>query len=262
MNIRLCALSAAAAFLALPAVATAQDSPYGSSEYGGGWAVPSLDTSQSIIRDVINREMIDRIALGKDKQSDETAPDPAYRSKTGATAAAGSLAFAASTQRRQRNFAQFFDGVRATNPGSANLLQKLLDDTSFSGKLDAKMKAKGLTANNISDAFAAYWMSIWLGSRGQAVPVSAAQAQNAKAFAQAMLGANPALPNMDDAAKQAVADKLLIQAGLMDVLIEQTQGNSGQLAQLAQIARRGAGEWGLDLDAMQLTPAGFVFGKR
>ena len=264
MTIRLSAVSVVAVLLALPAIAAAQYSPYGTSEYGGGWASPSLDVSQSIIRDVINREMIDRQVLANSKGSAQAASNPEFRPKghPAAAVAAGSLAFTASLQRRQRNFAQFIGGIRANNPGSADLLQQLLDRASFSSKLDATMRAKGLASNNMADAFASFWMSLWLGSRGQVVPVSAVQGQNAKAFALAMLQSNSALPKMDSAAKQAVADKWLIQAGLIDVLIAQAKDDPQLLGQIAQMARRGASEWGLDLDLMRLTPAGFVFGKR
>ena len=197
----------------------------------------------------------------KRSPSAQPAPNP-QRGEPVALANPVELSFATSPALRKRNFAGFISGIRANNPGSADQLQQLLDGAGFSGKLDARMKAKGLATNNIADAFANYWMSVWLGSRGQASPVSAAQAQKTQAFAQLMLQDNPALADMDDAAKQAVADNLLIQAGLMDILIAQTQGNSEQLTQLAQMARRGASEWGLDLDAMELTADGFVDANR
>jgi hypothetical protein len=235
------------------ALAVAQESTaYGTSEYGGGWAVPSLDVSQSIIRDVINKKILDDVVLGGDR-SNASSPQAGVPSVT----ASARLSFVASPQRRSRNYSRFIAQSRAANPGATAYYDQMFTANRYIDRLDASLQAKGLKSNSIADAFATYWMSTWLASRGQQSPPTVAQATATKSLAIQVLGNTPSLVSMTDAAKQEVADDLFIKAGLLDGLMAASAGNADFLKTLAQVARQGAQKWGLDLDAMELGPNGF-----
>jgi hypothetical protein len=248
-------------FGAVSAAQAQESTAYGTSEYGGGWAVPSLDVSQSIIRDVINQRMLDDQVLGRNRASprNNQAENPSAR--VAPVASAARLNFAASAQRRSRNYARFIAQSQASNPGATKFYDQMFTTNGYIDRLDASLATKGLKSNNIADAFATYWMSTWLASRGQQSPASAEQAAATKAMAIQMLGNTPSLVSMSDTAKQEVADDLFIKAGLLDGLMAASEGNSEYLKTIAQVARQGAQKWGLNLDAMELRPDGFAFGQ-
>ena len=222
--------------------------------------MPSLDVSQSIIRDVINRKILDDIVLGPNRSSVSSTPAENPSEQVAPAAAAARLNFAASPQRRTRNYGRFIAQSQASNPGAAKFYDQMFTTNRYLERLDSSLQAKGLKSNNIADAFATYWMSSWLASRSWQSAASARQAAATKIMAIEMLAKTPSLASMSDAAKQEVADDLFIKAGLLDGLMAASEGNSGYLKTIAQVARQGAQKWGLDLDAMELGPSGFAFG--
>lgn len=249
--------------VSLSSAAGAQESTaYGTAEYGGGWAVPSLDTSQSIIRDVINRRMIDDVVLGKNRSTTVDNGGPETEIRSGNIAAAARLSFVASPQRRIKNYGRFIAQTQtAASPGAASFYDKMFTTNRYIETLDGTLQTKGLKSNSIADAFATYWISTWLASRERLTPVSPAQAEATRAMAVKMLSNMPSLTSMSHAAKQEIADDLFIKAGLLDGLLALSANDPGARKTIAQVARQGAQKWGLDLDAMSLGPNGFGFGR-
>lgn len=234
------------------------------SDYGGGWAVPSLDVSQSIIRDVINRRMHDDLVLGRNRAGAGDDTNPAAKAPSGQASlavAAARLNFVASPLRRNRNYSRFIAQSRSTNPGAATYYDQMFTSNRYLDRLDGALQAKGLKSNSIADAFAAYWTSTWLASRGRNSPVSVAQAQATRSMAIQILSNTPSLASMSDTAKQEIADEFFIKAGLMDGLMAASANDPSARKTIAQVARQGGLQWGLDLDAMELGPNGFEFAR-
>jgi hypothetical protein len=248
-----------AATAAFTHAAEAQDSPYGTSEYGGGWAVPSLDVSQSIIRDAVTRKIVDDSIL--DRNSTDASENEASRSSPplADTTGAERLSFVASPVRRHRNYDRFLAESYAVAPGGTKFYEEMFRSNQYIERLDILLDSKGLESNNIADAFANYWISAWLASRGLQTPASARQAAATKTVAIEILSRTPTLTSMTDAEKQEVADDLFIKAGLLDGLMSASADNPAYLQRISIVARDGARKWGLDLEAMTLTDSGFVF---
>jgi hypothetical protein len=129
----------------------------------------------------------------------------------------------------------------------------------YMDRLDGSLQAKGLKSNSIADAFAVHWLSTWFAAHGQPQQPTIAQTEATKTMAIRLLGDMPSLGAMNDAAKQEVADELLIKAGLLDGLTALSAGDSTLLKTIAGVARQSARQWGLDLESMELTDKGFAF---
>lgn len=252
-------------FVCLSSAAGAQESTaYGNSDYGGGWATPSLDVTQSIVSESINRRIIDDIIAGRNRADTPKQRDSETDSPSGSIApasAAARLDFVLSAQRRSRNYSAFIARSQAENPGAAAFYDHMFASNRYMDRLDGSLRAKGLKPNSIADAFAVHWLSTWYASRGQPSQPTVAQTEATRTMAIRFLGDMPSLGAMNDAAKQEVADDLLIKAGLLDGLTGLSAGDSGLLQTISRVAHQSALQWGLDLDAMVLTDKGFVFRK-
>lgn len=247
-------------------VTNAQESTaYGTSDYGGGWATPSLDATQSIVSDSINRRITDDIATGRSRTDtrEQRVSEAGGPSGSNASASAASrLDFVLSPQRRSRNYSAFIARSQAENPGAAAFYDQMFASNRYMDRIEGSLQAKGLKPNSIADAFAVHWLSTWYASRGEPSQPTVAQAEATRTMAIRLLADMPSLDAMNDAAKQEVADNLLIKAGLLDGLTLLSAGNSAFLKTIAGVARQSALQWGLDLDAMELTQEGFVFRKQ
>jgi hypothetical protein len=82
---------------------------------------------------------------------------------------------------------------------------------------------------------------------------TAVRAQAAQALATSGL-----LRGISDAAKQEMAEALLIQAALIAAAMEQSQGNPATSQQIAAAVSQGARTMKVDLARMTLTENGFV----
>lgn len=246
-------------------VTNAQESTaYGTADYGGGWATPSLDVTQSIVSDSINRRITDDIATGRSRTDTRQQGVSEAGGPSGSNApasAAAKLDFVLSPQRRSRNYSAFIARSQAENPDAAAFYDQMFASNRYMDRLDGALRAKGLKPNSIADAFAVHWLSTWFASRGQPSQPTVAQTEATRTMAIRLLGDMPSLGAMNDAAKQEVADDLLIKAGLLDGLTGLSAGDSGLLQTISRVAHQSALQWGLDLDAMVLTDQGFVFRK-
>lgn len=232
----------------------------GSDDYGGGWAVPSLDTSQSIIRDIHDREMMDRKILGEHSSEEDSSNSSKIKLNNTAPskAALAKLNYGPSMQVRKRNYAQFVEKTRANNPAGADNLAALLASTDVVASMDSALKPYGLRTNNLADAYSVYWVTAWEAANGIKQNSSKAQALAVSKQAASALLAVKTLQTATDAVKQEFAESLLVQAAMIEAAAEQAKANPTQMQQVAAAVKQGARSVGLNLDAVKLTEAGFV----
>lgn len=178
---------------------------------------------------------------------------PQARSATSTTV----LRFTPSTQRRSANLAGFVDRVRATDPAGARDLQQLLGSTDVIGQIGRALAPMGLQTDNLADAYTVYWITAWDIAQGQDSNPSPTQMQAVKRQAETAMLAVPQLAGASDANKQQAAEAFLVQAAMMQGMFDSAT-DAEQRQQLASAVRQGASASGVDLDAMQLTPDGFV----
>jgi hypothetical protein len=246
---------------AIPAPAQACD------DYGGCWAVPSLEVSQSIIRDAISREIVDRQILDPSRNGDsgDTAPRdratpqavPQSRPVPTTADALAQLHFTPSLQERQRNFAAMVAAMRPRSPAGARELETLFARGDLIDKSARALAPVGISTDNLADAYALWWVTVWAKvhgatTYGDRAQVQAVRGQAARALAQTDWASSP------DADKQELAESLIVEVMTIPPAFANSANDPARRQALTQNLRRSALTLGIDLDAMVLGPNGFV----
>lgn len=166
--------------------------------------------------------------------------------------------FQATPEQRKRNLQQFVEKTRAVDPAGAGQLEALFAGNDVIALIGRGIAPYGLRVDDLADAYTVYWVSAWMASRGQAGENDKGQVAAVRRQSAAAMAAVPALKTATDAQRQEFAEALLVQAMLLDASVGQAQADPAKLEQVKAAARQGARASGLDLDAFELTPAGFV----
>ena len=167
------------------------------------------------------------------------------------------LSFISSPKRSKANLAYFVSQVRAKNADEADNLEQMFSSVDVIGLTGEAMRGVGLDPQNLADVYAIWWVIAWSAANGvestnDASTYRAVQEQARAAFAN-LAGFSAA----SEADRQQFAETLMVQAGILDSANDEARGNAANSKIVAEAARRGAGEMGLNLDTMVLTREGF-----
>jgi hypothetical protein len=168
------------------------------------------------------------------------------------------LTYAPSIERRRRNLAQFVAKSRRGDPQGAAELEQLFTSQDVIGQINRQMITYGFRANDLGDAYAAWWLNAWLASRGRTDDPTRRQINAVRTQAARSIGSLPQVVNASDAAKQEMAEAYLVQTALIGAVLEHAKGDPAQLKRFGALVRSGAQASGLDLGAMELTEEGFI----
>jgi hypothetical protein len=163
-----------------------------------------------------------------------------------------------SPARRRANLARFVEKSRAVDPQGAAALEQLVASTDLIAAFGRALAPLGLRIDDVADAYTVWWVSAWQAAHGDTGTPSRATAQAVRAQAARALAATREFARADDAAKQEYAEALLVQAALIDGMMDVYGSDPTMAPKVAASVRQGARTSGLDLDAMTLTEAGFV----
>ncbi|KGM31070.1 DUF6683 family protein [Inquilinus limosus] len=199
-----------------------------------------------------------RISLQDHANRSSAAPADRSASPSGRQADARSFAYRPDPARRRANLARFVDRSRAADPQGAENLAALFAQGDLIERMRPELAKYGLVIDNVADAYAVWWINAWLASRGSHDDISAATAAAVRRQVVRSMASTTALATAGDAAKQEMAEALLVQGVLLGAALEQAKGDRTQTAALSRAAIQGASGMGLDLSAMTLTEAGFV----
>ncbi len=182
------------------------------------------------------------------RQSAQPAPAPS----------ATAFRYTPSPRRRAANLAQFVAKSRQNDPKGAADLERLFASTDVVEAMRAPLAEAGLRIDDVADAYAVYWINAWQASRGVDDDVSRRMATAVRNQVAGVMASTGALRGASDAAKQEMAESLLIQAALIAAAMEQSKSSPELGRQLAAAVSQGARGMNLDLAAMTLTEDGFV----
>ncbi len=168
------------------------------------------------------------------------------------------LRYTPSKTRRTANLAGFVEKTRAADPAGAAQLQQLFASGDIIDKIGGALAQQGMRVDNVADAYAVWWINAWQATRGHNNTTSRATNDAVRDQAARALSASPQFVGASDAAKQELAESLLIQAAMIDASVEQSKGKSAQMRQIGAAVNQGAKRMGLDLTTMELTEQGFV----
>jgi hypothetical protein len=224
-----------------------------SSDYGGGWAVPSLDTALSIGRDAVTRSIFDQQICPECSSEDSTSI-----SESQPVISSEELNFQVSASRRAQNLSQFVEKTRAIDPQGAAQMAQLFASTDVIDAIGQDLAAYGLRVNNVADAYTVYWINAWLGAHGRQDDVSESQIAAVKNQAVIVLSATPQFAAATDGQKQELSEALLLQSALIEAAIDHAASDPVLLEQTKAAIAQGAQNFGLDVYQMNLTPQGFL----
>lgn len=232
----------------MPASASAQDTGWSN----GFWSttLPAITGTDTL-----------GLALRDSLQNGRSPGEPADTGRgTAATppAAAADLRYTPSHERRIANFANFVARSRVGDPQGADDLAKLFASQDVVEGMRAPLDAVGLRIDDVADAYAAWWINAWQAGRGRDEDVSRTMATAVRDQAATAIASSGMLRGASDAAKQEMAESLLIQAALIAAAMEQSRDNAALTRAVAAAVLKGARGMSVDLAAMDLTEHGFV----
>ena len=168
------------------------------------------------------------------------------------------LTYSQVSSRTRANLAKFVDKTHAVDPAGATKMAEMFASTDIIGMIDQKMQqAYGMRANNVADAYALWWTSAWMGSRGRTDDATPGQMAMVKRQAANALASTPEFTSANDAGKQEFAEAMLVQVILMTATVETYKSDPAMLAKTRTAIAKGAREMGIDLNSMKLTDEGF-----
>lgn len=168
------------------------------------------------------------------------------------------LRYTPSKSRRAANLARFVEKSRAADPAGATQLQQLFASGDFIEKVGHALAPHGMRVDNVADAYTVWWINAWQATRGRNDSTSRAINEAVRAQAGRALSASPQFIGATDAAKQELAESLLVQAAMIDAAVEKSKGDAAMLRRIGGAVNQGARRMGVDLTTMQLTEQGFV----
>ncbi len=168
--------------------------------------------------------------------------------------AGGSLVFAPNEARRREHLARL---VRKANNDPA-MQEVAAKAHQVFPMLASAMRAKGMDANNVADAYATWWIAAFDAVHGNTGTRSTAVYQAVREQAVSAVLATPGLRGATAAVKQEMTEALLVQTILIDVSIEQAKNDPVKMRTIGAAVAQGARGMGLNLEAMALTEAGFT----
>ncbi len=185
--------------------------------------------------------------------------DNVVRNRTSTPVTQISFSYNNSKSRTRINLAKFVEKSRATDPAGAAKMAQLFASTDIIGMIDQKMQQTyGMRANNVADAYAVWWVSAWMGSKGRSDDATPGQMAMVKRQASNALAATSEFASATDAGKQELSEAMLVQAAMIGDTIDTYKSDPAMLAKARAAIAKGAREMGLDLNGMTLTDEGFV----
>lgn len=171
---------------------------------------------------------------------------------------AGALTYSPTRSVHEEVFGAFIEVTEQSDPATAENLRNLIaaQPDAFEEVKDA-VRSYDLDPDNIADTYALWWMSAWMAANGvHDAPDGATMAAVKKQTRDSFL-ATPGVDDLSDAQKQKFAEALLLQTLVVDTSMDRARGDAALEAQVAEAARTGAMQGGVDLSAMKLTQNGF-----
>ncbi|MEL7106983.1 MAG: hypothetical protein AAGM21_13750 [Pseudomonadota bacterium] len=184
-----------------------------------------------------------------ERRNSSTSPNPQQ---------VASLTYTADPTRTQANLQTFIS--QTANPLAKAELQALV--TAQPGIMDdigtLMRSAYGLDRQNTADAYAIWLVAAWNASQKIAENPAPAMLMAVRNQVAGTLLATPEFLASDDAARQLFAEAHLMEALIMSETTRAMQGDPASLNSFAATAVQNARNAGVDLQALRLTPNGFV----
>lgn len=165
--------------------------------------------------------------------------------------------FTPSADVRKRNIASFLSRVRSIDPQVADSLEREFAASDIFGNMAKKLAGYGLKTNSVTDAFTIYSLVAWAGVRGSNNDPAKTHVRGVRNQMAHVLANIPALTSASDAKKQEIADSFLLQALLIESIVEGAKKRPETMPQVKSALVTGTrATLGFDLTTFKLTEKG------
>jgi hypothetical protein len=172
------------------------------------------------------------------------------------------LTYSPSLSRRNANIANMINAIKTQDAaGGARVEEDFKSQDIFAG-LGQQIRPLGLQIENVSHAFATYWVHSWLLAHADFSDQSKEQMQAVIGQVSQILLSNKEFGLLNNAQKQEMAEAFWLQAILAAAALDTVKYDASLQKAYADSIRQSVKKSGLDLDAMTLTDKGFVPVKR
>jgi hypothetical protein len=171
---------------------------------------------------------------------------------------ANDFVYIPSEPRRRANIARMVASIKTKDVGGAAQVEQDFAAKDVFSSLGEQLSPMGLRVDDVSHAYAAWWVQTWLLANSDFTEQSRSQFKAVVKQSAVSIGANESFLLLDNAQKQEMADWLWIQTMLMASALETVKQDPAQRSAYAKEARNIARQSGMDIDAVRLTSDGFV----
>lgn len=238
-------------------------------EYGGGWAVPSLDTAVSIGNGALDHELqlsVLRGGRGRDRGVGGGADGAGFfASALGVRAAPVRPAAVETSFRRSRvveaqAHANILAALGKRQPEAAAEYRRLFATADLPAGFEDVLRPYGLRADDAADALAAYWVMAWVVARRIADDSGLPSPQAVRAVRDQVVQALALGPtgNYDATRRQMLADESIFNFLVLNQAWRAVRHEPTQFERLATATRNNFLALGADLDRIDLGRGGFV----
>lgn len=157
----------------------------------------------------------------------------------------------------RRNAEHFVARTRAVDASAASDLERSLRGGALVGDIRKELAGYGLDADDVADATAGYLVTAWYASRGSDEDPDRRVLRSVSDQLARAMAVNPAFKAADNAAKQELAEAMMIQTLYASAAIKEAKADPAKRAAVSQAIARGAkNTFGFGMDAITLHETG------
>jgi hypothetical protein len=167
------------------------------------------------------------------------------------------LTFSPNQTQLGQNVAAYLKRMANADPDGAAAVSAQLNAPGFWDGYNQAMKSVGLNPNSVADNMAAWLITAWEASSGNANEVSPGAYSSVKKQTARALAA-PEFRAMSNAQRQELANGLAIQSLIISANMDYAKSDPSSGKQLASAVQKMGNSLGIDLRSLDLTDDGFV----
>ncbi len=174
------------------------------------------------------------------------------------------LIYTPSLELRQAGYKKFVETLRPQFPTQADAYQQIFGQMDIIAEMGKGMETQyGLRLDNMGDAMAAWFVTMWMTSRGRSDDNTREEIASVQKQTEAILAKIPEISKLDNAQKQEFAESLWMNVVSMSIEMEAAKSDPQKLKELQAAAHKTVRDtFKFELGNFELTPNGFVQKKK
>jgi hypothetical protein len=168
------------------------------------------------------------------------------------------LNFKPSPAVRAANIAKFVAGMKHINADAGAQMEQAFAQMDVFTQIEQGLVPFGLHIDNIADAYTVYFMNGWMAANGRLDQNTKEQAAGTKASVERVFASSPDIGKLSDEDKQSMAEGLLLQAMLYDMMLQGSASDPAAFKKVQADVRAALKESSIDVDLFELKINGLL----